>query len=126
MSSLPRGSLALTRLGAVVIGLDGDRVTAFFAAGERAADCDLAALLSLPTPAGATVRLVELAHAGGRFVMSVPGRVRIAAAEHPRWQRPPLLEGVFRRACLRGVVRHEAELVYLLDVDQIGARLGQA
>jgi chemotaxis signal transduction protein len=125
MSVAARGSLALTRLGAIVVGLEADRVTGFFAAGERVADCDLAALLSVPVPAGSAVRLVEIAHTGGRIVMAVHGRVRITTAELPRWERPPLIEGIFRHACLRGVVRHESELVYLLDVDQIASRIGR-
>jgi chemotaxis signal transduction protein len=124
MKAPQRGSLALTRLGAIVVGLEGDRVIGFFEPGEREPDCDLATLLSLPSPAGGSARLVEVEHARGRFVMAVHGRVRIAASEvRPHWHRPPLLEGVFRRACLRGVVRHEAGLVYLLDVEQIAARI---
>jgi chemotaxis signal transduction protein len=123
MSGPTRGSLALTRLGAIVVGLEGERVTGFFAPGERTADCDLAAVLTVPVPAGSAVRLVEVAHAGGSFVMAVHGRVRITAeAERPP-ERPPLVEGIFRRACLRGVVRHESELVYLLDVEEIASRI---
>lgn len=124
MTGGPAVGLALTRIGAVVIGLEGDRVTGFFAPGEREADCDLAEILSLPAPEGSAVRLLELAHRGGRLVMAVHGRVRIAAGEGGLYcQLPPLCAGVFRRACLRGVTRHESELVFLLDVDQVASRI---
>ena len=126
MIAEPRGGLALTRIGAILIGVEGDRVTAFFEPGEREADCDLAAILSLATPADASARLLEVEHAAGRFIMAVHGRIRMAASDpRLRWERPTLVAGVFRRACLRGVVRHEAKLVYLLDVDEVAARIGR-
>lgn len=126
MSVEPCGGLALTRIGPILIGVEGNRVTAFFEPGEREADCDLAEILSLSPPDGAGVRLLEVQHAAGRFVMAVHGRIRMAASEpRLRWQRPLLIAGVFRRACLRGVVRHESKLVYLLDVEEVAARIGR-
>jgi chemotaxis signal transduction protein len=127
MSGQQGGGLALTRIGAVVIGLEGHRVTGFFEPGEREADCDLAEILSLPAPHDSGARLLEIAHARGRFIMTVHGRVRIAASEGAvRCERPPLCAGVFRRACLRGVTRHESELVFLLDVDEVASRIAGA
>ena len=126
MSPEQRGSIALTRIGAMVIGVEGHRVTGFYRPGEREIDCDLARLLAVPIPPGSAARLLELEHARGRLVIAVHGRVRMAPSDQKhRCERPPLVAGVFRRACLRGVMRHESELVYLLDVDQLAARLAQ-
>lgn len=126
MSAEQGASLALARIGAIVIGVELHRVTAFLESGERPADCTLAALLSLPAPDDGAARLLEVQHAGGRFVIAVPGRVRIARSEsRARLQRPRLVAGVFRRACLRGVARLQSELVYLLDVEEVASRIGR-
>ena len=126
MSAELGGTLALTRLGGFLVGVEGHRVSAFFEPGERSADCDLADLLAVPAPQAGPIRLLEIEHGHGRFVMAVHGRVRIAAGErHPRCERPQLVDGVFRRACLRGVVRHESEIVYLLDVEEVASRIGR-
>lgn len=125
--TLPQGgTLALTRVGGFLVGVEGYLVSAFFEPGERSADCDLAALLSVPAPSGGPSRLLEIEYGRGRFVMAVHGRVRIAAGERePRCERPRLVDGVFRRACLRGVMRHESEIVYLLDVEEVASRIGR-
>ena len=122
-----RGGLALTRLGAIVVAVEGARVTAFFEANEREADCDLAEILGVPAPASSAIRLLELAHSGGTVILAVRGRIRMTSGERrPRYERPALVAGIFRQACLRGVMRHESELVYLLDVEEIAARVRRA
>lgn len=126
MSDGLAGTLALTRLGAILVGVEGHRISAFFEPGEREADCDLAALLAVTAPQAGPTRLLEIEHGRGRFVMAVHSRVRMAAGERQsRCERPRLIDGVFRRACLRGVVRHESELVYLLDVEEVASRIGR-
>ena len=116
-------ALALTRVGSIVVGIDGHCVTAFFDSGEREADCDLARLLGMPVPSDRP-RLLEITHASGTFVLAVHGRVHITPSEgNPRCQRPALVAGAFRRACLRGVTWHDHQLVYMIDVDEVAARL---
>ena len=125
-ASPPAGSLALTRVGAIVVAVEGHRLIAFFEPGERDVDCDLAEILSLPPLGDGPARLLELEHRAGRFIMAVHGRIRLAASHaNPRWQRPSLVDGVFRRACLRGVMWHESELVYLLDVEEVASRIAR-
>jgi chemotaxis signal transduction protein len=114
-------------MGVITVGVEGHRVIGFFAAGDRDADCDLAQLLGVARPAATHPRLIEIAHQGGTVVVAVHAQVRIAASDRePRCDRPALVAGAFRRACLRGIVRHESELIFLLDVEEIAARVRRA
>jgi chemotaxis signal transduction protein len=124
-AQLAGSTLAVTRVGEMTVAVEADRVAGFHSAGDREPDADLTQLLGLPRPADASERLIELSHPGGRLLLAVHGTLRLTTSEQvPRCHRPTLIIGALRRSCLRGVLHHDAGLIYLLDVDEIAARIG--
>lgn len=124
-------ALAVTHLGSITVAVEAARVAAFHSAGERDADVDLADLIGLALPADSApehaARLVELSHPGGLVLLGVHGQLHLVTAGGGTvCHCPALIAGVLRRSCLRAVVHHDDGLMYLLDVDQIAARVRQA
>lgn len=122
-----RSRLAVTRVGPISVAIEAERVAGFLEPGARTADFDLAAVLGVAPPAEDGERLLELSHTGGTLVVAVHAPVRMGDGDDRLpWARPALIDGALRRACLRGVRQHEAELVFLLDVDAMAARFEAA
>jgi hypothetical protein len=122
-----RFPLALTRLGPFSIAIEAERITGFLEPGQEEADCDLAAMVGVAMPDAASGRQLELTSAGRRLVVTIRGPLRMAdSEERVPWHCPALIAGALRRACVRGVIQHESTLVFLLDVDELAARVGHA
>jgi hypothetical protein len=122
-----RFPLALTRLGPFSIAIESERITCFLEPGQKEADCDLAAMVGVALPDAASGRQLELTSAGRQLVVMIRGPVRMADSEdRVPWHCPALIAGALRRACVRGVIQHESTLVFLLDVDELAARVSQS
>ena len=124
-------ALAITRLGSITVAVEAALVTGFHSPGERDPDADLSELIGLGRLARSDApqvgRLVELSHPGGAVLLGVHGQLHLVAASGGKVLHcPALIAGALRRSCLRAVVHHDDGLLYLLDVDQIAARVRQA
>jgi hypothetical protein len=115
---------AVVNVGGVVIGVEAARIREIRAAGAEF-DLDLAELLGLAGRPGAEGKLVRLCHGDREVILAVAGTFVVGRRLRGICHKPGLIAAALERACLRGVVRDGDQLIYLLDVGRIAARLDE-
>jgi hypothetical protein len=115
-------TFAITRVGAITVAIEAERVAAFTADARVHADADLDELLGATSDG--EVRLVALHHQTGVVHLAVHGPIWMTELSVGVSHRPSVVAAALARACLRGVVHHDSGLVYLLDAEAIAVRFG--
>jgi hypothetical protein len=116
-------TFAMTRVGEITVAIEAERVAAFTVDPEARIDADLDELLGATIGDG-ELRLVALHHDAGVLHLAVRGPIWITELAATVCHRPSIVAASLARACLRGVVRHESKLVYLLDAEALAVRFG--